>query len=88
MNERIREVNEAFGLGPASYELVCECSRRDCMRRLEIPREVYEQVRAEADRFLVAADHEESERIVAGTGTYSVVALYTELPSEALPATG
>jgi hypothetical protein len=73
VNERIREVNAAFGLGPSSYELVCECSHNDCMERLEIPGEVYEQVRVTADRYLVAAGHERADRVVVGADEYRVI---------------
>lgn len=80
-------MNEAFGLGPASYELVCECAYRDCMERMEIPGEVYERVRTAGNRYLVIAGHESSDRIVAGTGEYSIV--MPDLPEvEALPAAG
>ncbi|MDQ2911197.1 MAG: hypothetical protein M3R39_09315 [Actinomycetota bacterium] len=88
VNERIREVNEAFGLGPSSYELVCECAHCDCMQRLQIPGEVYEKVRATADRYLVAPGHERGDRIVTGAGDYSVVTVVAEPPRQALPATG
>ncbi len=88
VNERIREVNEAFGLGPSSYELICECAHGDCMQRLQIPGEVYEKVRATADRYLVAAGHEREDRIVAGAGDYSVVTGGAEPPLQALPAAG
>ncbi|MDX6413383.1 MAG: hypothetical protein QOH23_793 [Gaiellaceae bacterium] len=74
MNERIRDVNEAFSLGPATYELVCECDTCDCMTRMDVPREVYEKVRVSPDRFLVVAGHEHADRLVAGSDAYSVVA--------------
>jgi hypothetical protein len=74
VNERIRDVNEAFSLGPAMYELVCECNTCDCMTRVDVPREVYEKVRVSPDRFLVVAGHEHDDRLVAGSDAYSVVA--------------
>jgi hypothetical protein len=73
VNERIRDVNAAFGLGPSSYELVCECAHGNCMKRLEIPGEVYEKIRATADRYLVAAGHERDDRVVAGADEYRVI---------------
>jgi hypothetical protein len=88
VNERIRDVNEAFGLGPNSYELVCECAHCDCMARLQVPGDVYEKVRATADRYVVAAGHERNDRIVVGAGDYSIVTVYTETPPQALPTAG
>jgi hypothetical protein len=87
VNERIRDVNVAFGLGPGSYELVCECAHCDCMQRLPVPGDVYDKVRLAAGRFLVANGHEYDDRIVAGAELFSVVA--TEpVEAEALTATG
>jgi hypothetical protein len=76
VNERIREVSVSFG--PESVEnevLLCECGRPDCAERLEIPTEVYDVVRNDTLRFLVAPGHESSgqEHVVAGTPTYVVV---------------
>ena len=78
MNERIRDVNEAFSLGPATYELVCECDSCGCMARVDVPRDVYEKVRVTPGRFLVVAGHEHDDRLVAGSGAYSVVVAVTE----------
>ena len=75
VNERIRDVNEAFSLGAAFYELVCECDACSCTSHLNVPREVYERVRLDPDRFLVIAGHEHDDRLVAGADGYSVVAL-------------
>jgi hypothetical protein len=73
VNERIRDVNEAFSLGPVTYELVCECDACECMARVDVPRDVYEKVRITPERFLVVAGHEHGDRLVAGSGAYSVV---------------
>jgi hypothetical protein len=73
VNERIRDVNAAFGLGLSSYELVCECAHCDCMKRLQIPGEVYETVRVTTDRYLVAAGHERDDAVIAGADEYRVI---------------
>lgn len=77
-------MNEAFSLGPAGYELVCECDTCACMARVDVPREVYEKVRLSPSRFLVAAGHEHDDRLVVGTDAYSVVAVAPALA--AVPA--
>jgi hypothetical protein len=54
--------------------VLCECERGDCLQRLEVSAEVYEETRRDRDRFLVLAGHEDDdvERVVVSDG-YSVV---------------
>jgi hypothetical protein len=80
VNERIREVNVLFDPERSSEILLCECSRSDCSVRLEVPADVYDVVRTEGHRFLVAPGHEEPEReeVVAGAPSYLVVAMRPE----------
>lgn len=59
---------------------MCECDACACMTRVDVPREVYEKVRLSTDRFLVVAGHERGDRLVAGTGSYSVVAVAEAAP--------
>jgi len=77
VNERIREVNASFeSVAPINEILLCECSRSECSARLEVPADVYEAVRSEGHRFVVAPGHEEpaAEDVVAGAPGYLVVA--------------
>lgn len=81
VNERIRAVNASFGpTAPIDEILLCECGRPDCSARLEVPADVYEVVRSQLHRFLVAPGHEEpdAEDVVAGAPTYLVVAMRPE----------
>jgi hypothetical protein len=81
VNERIRDVNVSFGPEAASDEiLLCECSRPDCSLRLEVPADVYDVVRSDGHRYLVAPGHEDpdAEEIVAGAPSYLVVAMRPE----------
>jgi hypothetical protein len=81
VNERIRQVNVPLGPESRSNEiLLCECGRSDCSVRLEVPAEVYDVVRSEGHRYLVAPGHEEPEReeVVAGAPSYLVVAMRPE----------
>ena len=78
VNERIREVNDSLSPLNGSQEiLLCECSRENCLERLEVPPDVYDVVRREGHRFIVAPGHEElgREQVLAGAPTYLVVAL-------------
>src|ERR1700746_2372272 len=64
INERVEELGAAVE-GPT--EFLCECARTDCTERLDVPLDIYEQVRARSRHFLVAPGHErlEYERGVA-----------------------
>jgi hypothetical protein len=59
VNERLRDVNEAFGSLTNRAELVCECGRADCTKRITMTVEEYEQVRAVPEQFAVAPGHED-----------------------------
>lgn len=81
VNERIRQVSFSFGPESRGNEiLLCECSRPDCDVRLEVPPDVYDVVRSEGHRYVVAPGHEEpdAEEVVAGAPTYVVVAMRPE----------
>jgi hypothetical protein len=81
VNDRIRDVTTSLGPDSAHGEiLLCECGREGCEERLEVPLDVYEVVRSEGQRYLVAPGHEEpgDEQVVAGTPGYLVIALRPE----------
>ena len=59
VNERIRDVSRRFGVAAGSYEVFCECTRPDCLLRIEVRGEAYDAIVADGRRFLVAAEHEE-----------------------------
>ena len=72
-----------FSFGPESRSneiLLCECGRPDCDARLEVPADVYDVVRSEGHRYLVAPGHEEpeAEEVVCGAPSYLVVAMRPE----------
>ena len=54
--------------------MLCECEHADCLQRLEVSAQVYEETRRDRDRFLVIAGHvdDDVERVVANDG-YAVV---------------
>jgi hypothetical protein len=74
VNEQIRQTNGSLPGAPASYIVLCECERADCLKRLEVPADLYAEVRNDRERFLVLEGHEDDdvERVVASDG-YSVV---------------
>jgi hypothetical protein len=73
VNERIAETSERFAADEA--EFMCECSDPACAERLEVPLEVYEDVRADATTFLLNPDHVEAdvEKIVRRRSGYAIV---------------
>ena len=74
---RSRRINERIGLAQAG-ELVmlrCECRDPQCARVLTIERPVFDAVRAQPGRYVVAINHEnpESELVERERDSYAVV---------------
>lgn len=76
-----RKVNEAIERGqwPGDEDSIaaflCECTRVDCNRLLELTPSEYERVRAHPRRFLVLPGHEvvDVERVVEAQAGYLIV---------------
>jgi hypothetical protein len=79
VNERIRSVNLRFGTAADEMHVLCECGRRDCIDRIEIPISVFDEISLADDLFLVAHGHAQQpeERLVAEAGEYDVIAVAT-----------
>jgi len=75
VNERIEELNEAFGQVTETMSVVCECGIGTCAEQIEISMADYERVRAESTHFIVIPGHEiaDVEEVVEQRGTYDVV---------------
>ena len=75
VNERIRGIAAGFSVGGESYDVFCECGRRDCVERLAVPVEVYDRIRRDARIYLVRSGHEElvDGHVLNSTGAYSIV---------------
>src|SRR5438309_18930 len=78
INERIEQAMPSFlrdDRGVHVYEFLCECSNRDCTRRLKLRRSDYEHVRRRGDQFAVAPRHDlpEMEEVVFRTNYHQVV---------------
>jgi hypothetical protein len=72
VNERILEIEEDFGKWQADDQLtafICECSRLDCMSKVDMSFEEYQAVRAKPAQFLILPGHfdRDHERIVKTT---------------------
>ena len=72
-NERVEDLADT--VGAERIRFVCECGDLDCLKRVELTRAAYEEVRSDPKRFAVAPGHEkpEVERVVARGEGYLVV---------------
>ena len=71
LNERVREMEEDMSLRglvePEPYsEYFCECGLEDCMDKIRLSREEYEEARSDSKRFVILPDHliADVERVV------------------------
>ena len=76
VNERVEELAQRFSTDldqPAGF--VCECSREDCVERIDVPLPAYAEVRRNARRFFVLPGHALSdiEHVVEEQPGYLVV---------------
>ena len=75
VNEKIREVNEAFAELSGTFTIACECFDTRCVQTLQISDDAYQQVRAHPKRFAVLPGHvlPDVEEIVEERSGYVVV---------------
>jgi hypothetical protein len=73
VNERIAESAQESGADDAAF--VCECADPECTEQIEAPLEVYEEVRGDGTRFLLAPGHEDErvEKVVERRRRYHAV---------------
>jgi hypothetical protein len=57
VNERMREVSDAFAIVDLDLELVCECADERCGERLRVTTAEYERIRADPALFIVSPGH-------------------------------
>ena len=84
VNQRIREVNAAFGAFADNFDVFCECGAPNCLERVEVSAKVYEDVLS-GPRSLVKAGHEAPghDVIVAESGSYVVIEADASMRREA-----
>jgi 5-bromo-4-chloroindolyl phosphate hydrolysis protein len=75
VNEKLRELNEAFSVVTETYAIACECLDTTCVETLQISMQDYVEVREHPSRFVVLTDHVylDVERVVGGRDGYVVV---------------
>ncbi len=78
INEQIQVTASRLGAGeadPHAYEYLCECSRRECMSRVRMSLQEYEEIRRSPIRFCIVDGHDlpEIERVVEERDGYVVI---------------
>ena len=75
VNERIQDLNEAFGQVTETMSVVCECGIGTCAEQIEISIPDYERVRSDATHFIVIPGHEiaDVEAVVERHEAYDIV---------------
>ena len=75
VNEKVRELNQAFGRAPETLLIACECADPNCAERLDISLDEYEALRANPLHFAVFHGHvyPDVERVVAEPTGHVVV---------------
>jgi hypothetical protein len=84
VNERIQDLSEELrgpgDLDVGGLEILCECGREDCLDKIQVSLQVYEQVRENPIRFIVVPGHEinDIENVVEVSDGYAVVEKHEE----------
>jgi hypothetical protein len=76
VNERIQRLQHSFALAEREpLQMICECDQLDCMTRITVEVDVYEQVRSHPAQFLVQGGHEDPtvEEVVSVKPGYTIV---------------
>jgi hypothetical protein len=75
VNERVEDVNRAFGSITGTFDIFCECGDATCAERISVPMDEYERVRSDSTQFLLHVGHDDPlvERVIENHETYVVV---------------
>jgi hypothetical protein len=58
VNERIEDLNLAFGAVTETMSVVCECGDARCAEQIEVDMATYERIRSDPTHFIVVKGHE------------------------------
>jgi len=75
VNERVEDINEAFGSITGEFDIFCECGDVNCAERITVPTSEYERVRSDAKHLLLKVGHEDPtvERVIENHNHYVIV---------------
>ena len=88
-NERIQDLNKSFAILTDRLVLVCECGDGQCVEKISVSPEAYEELRSDPTQFAVGPGHEipDVEEVVARGEGYDVVRKVDEVPRHIAEAT-
>lgn len=83
VNEQVAALNE-LGEALDTFGVVCECGHESCENVIHVDSSVYEAVRAQSDRFIVASGHvlPEIETVVEQHAGFVVVDKSEGIPEQ------
>ena len=75
INEKIEDLNTAFGMVTESMAIVCECGNLECTQQIELDMPTYERVRSDSALFVVLPGHEipDVETIVEEHESFNII---------------
>ena len=84
VNERVRDVNEAFSDLTGRGDFVCECGDASCVEGITLTMDEYRAVRSEPELFAIALGHElpDVEDVVRTNERFTVVRKREGEPAE------
>jgi hypothetical protein len=84
VNERVRDVNEAFSGLTGRGDFVCECGDGGCVEGITLTMDEYHEVRSEPELFAIALGHEltDVEDVVRTNDRFTVVRKREGEPAE------
>jgi hypothetical protein len=84
VNEKIEDLNAAFGTLTETMTVVCECGDGSCTEQIQLEVPTYERVRADPTLFVTVPGHEEPdvESVVERTDGFQLVRKDTGGPAE------
>ena len=74
-NERIQDLNKSFATLTDRLILVCECGHGQCVEKISLSPQAYEELRSEPTQFAIVPGHEipDVEEVVARREGYDIV---------------
>lgn len=75
INERIEDLNTAFGMVTETMTVICECGELECHEQIVLDVPTFEHVRAEPTQFVVVPGHElpDVETVVERHDAYNIL---------------
>ena len=89
VNEKLRELNEAFSDVSETYAIACECADVSCVQTLHVQMEEYLAVRENPRRFVVLRDHvfPHVERVVSSVMNVEIASAVLVQADSEMPVT-